>query len=633
MFMRTLSALVILALAAAPVAIGQAPTLEPKPPTTPAPAPSATPSGPAADALKYVPAGCMGFLLVGNVQNFTGQVDAFIKQVSPPNQPLLPGSVLDLLKVEVRMGETFNPNGGFAVVLLDVQQYGYDAVGKITGKLSAAAPGQEQEIPLVLVIPGKDAAKMFASANPTTEGGYVKIPGEKVFWGKEVPGFVLAGPNKAAVDAVAATTKSVKDALSAGDKDMVEKDGLMLWVNLKVVYPLVDALLTKLEKDAVAAPATPPMMMGPEAMMRQSFGQAFGKGAAGWREMLKQINTFAGGVRFAATGVFFDCRVSYVPDSVMGKALAAYKHVPAPLLNRLPNMPYALALGAIPQPELPADYRATQVDQAIAQEPFSKLSTEGKAKARAAMLGLNEQMTGMQLYVGGLTDSTGQLGAAIVVTCKSSEQFKKHVAALVELVPEFLTAEKDPNLSKLMVKYLAGLETVDGKKVDVISIDHPELQTMKEGDRAKLKALLGEDKLRVLVGSLDDKTLVMTIGGGTKFFTQALETAGGTGKLEQDPNIAKALAQLPKDRLMAAVLSVPNILGIVTKAATAMGEPVPPLKMAPAVPFAGSLAVEKGDVLLTGYVPAESIREIITSFMGMMMGVGGPGMMPPPMEE
>ena len=150
---------------------------------------------------------------------------------------------------------------------------------------------------------------------------------------------------------------------------------------------------------------------------------------------------------------------------------------------------------------------------------------------------------------------------------------------------------------------------------------------MGESGRANLKAVLGDDKIRFLVGKADAKTVVMTLGGGKQFVATALATAKGRGgKIPADPGAAKALAMLPKKRMGVGLLNVGNIMTVVRKVAAAVGETPPPIHLVAPTPLSGSVSIEKSDVLMVGYIPTDAIQGIVGAVMGMMMGgMGGPG--------
>lgn len=596
-----------------------------------APAPPAAPAGPApGDVLGRIPAGCMGFVAARNVQAFTGRIDAFIKQISPMGQPLLPISVLDLIRAQSRLGESFDPRGGFALVMLDPQQYGVDLVAAITeGK------GVEMSaLPLVFVIPGKDPAKMLAAFGPIQDGADIKLPGlgDPPGWARQAGDYVLLSPNRKAVGALATMGKPVLTQLSAADKAMLTRNDAAVWLNFRVIGPVLDAAIVRMQKQTAELKQrlekgeVPPFMRPQQAVML-----GMGDAMASWRTMLKQLEDVTMGLRIPESGIVLEGAASFLPDSPIGKALAAYKHVAKPLLNRLPNMPYILAMGADAGPAMPEQETAKQVDQILSMVPFKDLSPEAKAKFRALLLTSQDELGGMQMFVGQNTAGAGKLGVAAVMECKSADKARQILADAVAVVAEMFQAGQDPNLKQLSVKYHKGMESLGDRKLDAIIIEHPELAKAPQSARNAMKVVLGEDKLRLYVTALDDKTLVMTMGGGKEFLAAALKAAGGTGKLAADPNVAKAVAMLPKDRVGVGVFSPQNLMKLIMDSlkdiAAAEGQQPPPiqLKVDSPDPFAMAFTMQGCDVGATGYLPATTIRDLIQVVMGMMMPAMQPG--------
>ncbi len=596
-----------------------------------APAP-AKPTSTAADVLNRVPSGCMGFLVVRNVQDLTGKIDGFIKQISPEGRPMLPGSVLDMIKNAAGLAEGFDANGSFAVVMLDPQQYGLDLVSAISG--ATTKPVKGENVPVVFVIPGTDPAKMFQAHQPVKDGQDYKLVGlgDQPGWARQVGKHVLLSPCRKALAAVATTQKSVAPDLSAAEKASMGRNQVMAWVNFKVVAPVLDAAIARMEKEtAEIRKATEGQEPGPvvrsEPFMMLNMTNALSQ----YRMLVKQINSASLGLRFVETGIFIEARGSMRPDSPMGQALAAYKHVASPLLNRLPNMPYILAVGARNAGKLPPAEQAKQIDKMLTGEPFRSLSDESKAKLRKMALAGDEQVECMQLFAGANTAGGGRLGVACVLECKSADKVREMLADVADVVADVMKVHPITELRQLSVKYQRGLDSMGAMQLDVISIEHPELEALPEDEAAALKVVLGEPKIRLYVAQPNPKTLVITLGGQKQFLASAIQASAGTGKLEQDPAVAKVLAMMPKERVGVAVFSLRNmmslVMDIVKDVGAATGNEPPPIdmKIESATPFAGVMSIEKTDLSLTGYVPTAPIRELVRAIMSAMMPA-----MPPP---
>src|ERR1035437_7252658 len=73
---------------------------------------------PAGAILEQIPAGSMGFVVVAEVRTRTAQVDKFMEQIGQTTAFKGAGvkGFLDCICKEAKLGEGFNPDGGFAAV-------------------------------------------------------------------------------------------------------------------------------------------------------------------------------------------------------------------------------------------------------------------------------------------------------------------------------------------------------------------------------------------------------------------------------------------------------------------------------------------------------------------------------------
>lgn len=593
----------------------------------------------AGDVLKQIPADCVGFIVVNNVKQFTGNIDAFIQQISPPNQPFMQGSILEKIRQGGRLGEGFNANGGFAVVLLEPKKYGCDIAELMKGAGGGISmqSAKSKPLPLVLMIPTTDKtmASMLAAYQPVRKpGGHIEIPraGKKPIYGMVAGSYAILSPNLRAVRAVAVGGRSVTTALSATDRMLIKRNDLAAWINLKKVRPILDLVIKNMEGKANQPPmeAMAPMPLAPMGNVKNMIARQLKM----LSETVKQMDDVSMGLRIRKEGISIDGRGTYLPDSEIGKVLAAYRPVSRPLLNRLPRMKYVVAGGSRKEGLQPSrENRAKIINQLFSTEPFSKLSAEGKNKLRKAMLDWADQVEEVQFCMGGIADTgAGQVGLACVVRCKSSQKTKQILADGVSIANELIqVAVANEELKKLKIRYLKGLEVVAGKKVDVIDFTHPELATMDRGDRTKMQVILGDDKIRLMIVAVDGKTLVMTLGGWKNFLAEAMKTANGTGVLQNSPGVARALARLPKKHVSVFLLNIRNLFEVVADASKEVGVDFPPLPVLPVQePFAGAVSIEKRDIVFTGNIPTETVKGLVNTVMGIMASfMMPPGPMPP----
>ena len=614
-------------------------------------APEAAPAQPkidAAAALKQIPSGCVGFAIVNNINGLAGKIDKFIAAVSPTGMPP-GGGVLDQLLMASRLGPGLNRNGPIAAVVLDPQLYGFDILRAI-GLGKPAAEGDElvvkPEFPVVLIIPGKNPAVLLAAQNPVKDGKFFRTDDGGVWIEKN--GFIIGGPNKKAVEAVVATEKSIVGDLSATDLALIRRNDAAVWINVKTVSPIVDSILAALGKKIEAeakkveveggaggAPlsVTPLSVKGMTAMLNM------------YGVMLKEIQDLSLGLRFIETGVIIENRTTFTPAGLMAKALAAVKPDGGALLSRLPNMPYAIALGARGLEAMPADLITKMFQTFLATDMLKGMSKENKDKLLAQAKKMLAQTTGVQIYAGSITSGDGLAGLSYVLECKSAKTLRALIGEYIPMVSEIYQAM--PEDLRATLEYVKGDETLAGgkQKVDIIKIQIPAMANMDEDDLAKLKAILGETELRMRMAEAGENALVLTLGGGKSFLAEAVKAAkAGAGKLAADPAMVKSLALLPRKRTAVMATNLGNIMTLVAKimAATGMQIQPPPATAIATEPLVASISVDRGDMHIVGYIPTKTIKETVQGAMmlimsavmqqggGMMGPMPGPGPQPVP---
>ena len=95
---------------------------------------------------------------------------------------------------------------------------------------------------------------------------------------------------------------------------------------------------------------------------------------------LVQVDDLAFGLRIAETGVVMDAAVGYLPDSALGKAVAAFKAAEPPLMDSLPGQQYVMAIttNAFASPE-ERDAAAKNIETLL-DNPDAKIPAEQKGK-------------------------------------------------------------------------------------------------------------------------------------------------------------------------------------------------------------------------------------------------------------
>ena len=567
------------------------------PATQPAPKP-----GPA--ALGLIPEDCLGFVLIRSAEQFAGKLEAFLKQTVPG---LVPADfkIMDGLNQAVGLGETLNPKGSFAMVMLSLSKHAPDLAKPAPEEEVGGAGVKFRELPVAFVVPGKDPARLFRPQKAIKDGRYFCLPemGREPAWALEADGFVVLSPNRKTIEAFP-PGKSIASRLSGGHRDMLERYDAVAWVDRKACRGLTKTRLVAgipqrmgLGKMFLSLPVVWPILY---VRMTRS-------------EIFNQAEALAFGARIEETGLTVEARWSYPADSLIGKALAAFPKGGEPLLTRLPDFPYVFAYGATKDFKTPMKLKAAQIDGLLRHKRVAAVPEETKAEIRQIILGIQEQVTGVKHYFGPSGKQGGPVGAISVVECKSPEKLKK----LIDRIPpaaEILLRKLLPDeerFQSFIVKHYKGVEAVGDVKADAIVIENPDLLKFDEDTRAKMTTVWGDDKFRFLIAQVDEKTLVVTFGGGTRMLAEAIKAAKAKANLAEDAAVKPVLARLPRRRSAAGIFNLANAMNLYMYAAVAMGAAgAPPWRFHSKTPLAGAVSIEKTDLTFTGYIPFDPIREI-----------------------
>ena len=593
--------------------------------------------------LSHIPAGSLGFVVIPSAKRMAGKVDKLLADLglaqmlpsTDPDDPAKKASVLDLLRGAAQLGPGFNPGGGVAVVMLDPNAYGIDLLQLMQGGLGGpratkaalqmAGPGEAGDkptpkLPFVLYVPGKSVKDVFGAYPMEAAGKYMLVnlrmgPVYAIKRGS----YILLSPNDKALEAVlTAKTKAAAD-LPKEQLAALAKGDIGYYLNMKVAEPVVNQFLGLAEQQIVseAGPIAPVM------------GVYFGM----YRNIIGQLDAITVAGRIMPTGLVFDEMVSFRPGTEYAKAMAT---TPAPgklSLDALPDLPYGLAMGssANSSPES-VKLGLEMVDGLLKSEPFKGLAEEDKTRLRKIVREMNEQITGVQIAIGGAPANSGVFGASFVIRCKKASVIKDLLVDKAKLAQGLIKhfGADEPDVQKLSIRYLKNIETVGSVSVDCITVQHPKLDEMNEDERVDMKKVLGEDKIRFFIAAIDDKTVLVTFGGSRNFLTEAIKAARGEGKIGTTPDDAKAMKHMPKKPTAIILLNGANIFNIILAGVKTMDpdEEMPPFKISCKTPIAIGVGQAGASAHIVAYVPTDLIKEIVGTVMMFSSGMGPGG--PPP---
>ncbi len=576
--------------------------------------PAAVVLPPPEPVLQHIPADALGFVVVKDVAGLMGKVDTYLETVGLRGMlPMPPDSgVLDMIKASAMLGEGFNPSGGFALVMLDPNAYDVDLIGMMKrGGPTSRPDGTEETIPLVLLVPGTSVEGVFGSY-PLTQVGRcteVDLRMGKMF-AMQVGGYVALSPGEQYLQAVTAVPSPAAMSLSAKQLDLIAKSDISATVNMAKASPLLRKMMAMSQKQ-MATGGAPPFMVNLVSAYMDLFD-----------ELLPQVSGYSFGLRFGQTGLVIEELAEFVPTSDLGQAMLATKPSQEPLLNRLPNRQYILALGGVSQPmDEPAKAMMVDLlDKALAEgTPLDEQTTQD---VKTMITDWMDQVTGLQLVGGGAPEGSGLFAISCVLTCKDSARLADMLAKMPDLAKRVILAIAEEKELPAEITVTRQADNVEGASVDVIEIAPPADVVLDEDEKAKMATALGEAHIRIYVATVDEHMVVVTFGGAKPFLAEAIRTAkAGSGTILADPATAAAMKELPANPAGIVLLNVGNGVEVLVNAMTVMEGPqaAPQIPITAKTPIAIASAVEGAAARGVYYIPNDVVAECIQAIGGLFM--------------
>jgi len=573
--------------------------------------------------LQKIPANAVGFLVVNNVSNLTSRLDQWFQTVGlgPIVQNQMPQGSLEALKACAMLGEGFDPNASFAVVMLDPLAYGVKLPGAVEETQPAEEP-QEQKWPVVVMVAGSSVEAVFSAYQVVPEGPYAKVqlPMGEVF-AKQQDGYVLLSPLAAALEAVAQAANPISVSLGDKHRRLIAESQIALHVNMDVAQPIVDTLIAMFERKMQEAAESG---MGPPPAMIASWSAT----AKFYRNLLRQAQSATAGGQFADAGLLVHKLVSFRSDSPLQKILAVYPKTAGPLLDRVPNNQYLLAMGvACPQgsPEL-QEFQQTLTAQMLGLPMFEGLSDEQKAQFQDAVRKLNQQVQQVQFVVGGVP-GPGVFGLAEIVMVQDAQQVRQAVMQILPIYQQMFSSTAGAGKMEGLTIRLAepGL-TVDNKPVDVIQINQPEMDE-EIASSPDFEQFMGQKQLEIYMATPADNVVVLTMGGGTEFLSQVMTTAAqASNPFATTEGVQQVMGRLPPNRFLVGLFSLSGMFDLMQRIGNVVSPGARlPFELQSAVPLAMGLGAEDDGALRASlYVPNEMVQSIANIVSQARMGMGGP---------
>ena len=588
--------------------------------------PTATPGVKPGSILAQIPAGA-SYVMTGNVDKTIGSAEMFLIDIGagqmlgigvsrPGDGRGARSDLLDMIKKELKLGKGFDSKNGAAFVVLDPKTVGLDLV-KLMDEIPRAKPigpdpASDPENMVAAILPGT-VETLFVDAKPTKEGELTVLkPNTKKIYAAQKGMYVVISPSSTAVKAIVAAKKTAASDLSKDELAMVNSSDIVLHVNVAPYRPVVKKLLDGFKEQLKTQfdPATA-MGLGVYLMM----GEA----------LVEQLDTTTLGVKMGQNGLNIDSICTAKTGSTMAKVFTAESDAAggAKVLDSLPSLPYVLAMGVDGWMDNAAMLAASKDFMRAMMGPGSpyKLDEKDIARMEALQAEVAGLVTGVQVVIGGAPAGMGMASLAYVIHCKDSAKYRAIFPESIEFASKMMgAAPAQPNAPKVSMTYAKDVEKVDGKSVDAINISLTGVPGTKPDALAGIfKMIVGEDKLRMLIATPDDKTLVMTLGGTTETLKETLKVAANKGPIPAMSGTTEAMRNLPKNSSIVMLFNTANLMDVIRTGMKRAGvtpeeaEIIPTLKCKTPIAFG---AKAKGATLHTGFFAAKAmIKEAVQAGM------------------
>lgn len=573
----------------------------------------------AADVLQRIPANTVAFVVVPNLGSASSKVDQFIADIGL--QDMVPGSVLELAQQATQIAEGLDEQGSLVALALTPSDYGWDLEQMISEEWSPEGPP-----PVALLIPGGDAEQLFAAYDPQEEDGYLVVEfGGEPMYARAADGYTVLATMPEVVDAVLEPAGNVTDRLGEHHAEILGGADLAVWIDVEALQPAISAIMDKAQEEIEAGRESGRISGDEEAgaALAQSMLDTY-------REILEQIDGVTMALRLTRDGVVVESYSSFGEDTVMGRLLAAMQPGGEPLLNKLPNLPYVLALGAQVAPE--DDDAAQQLAQTREQfladlmnsEALAAIPQAARDQAEAALNTLGEQITGVQMYAGGSARGAGVFGVSCVMSVRDAGTAMGAIGQLAQAGQTAVT-ELAGDDEAFAMTYTRAVADVGDVEADGIVITFAEMEQMSPQERQMMGRVLGETRIVFYVVPVDDNTVVVTFGGGPEFLAEAVSAAAEGTPMMDDEAIARALEPLPDNPVAVTVISPQNLLDVIRAGFETLDQEMPPelerIELTTDTPVAAVRAIRGTGAHGALFIPTQLVADGVR-FAQQMMGGG-----------
>jgi len=477
---------------------------------------------------------------------------------------------------------------------------------------------------VAILIPTTDHAALIQMLGPEDAGeGMSKIRFmDEESYTAHTGGYAIIAPQPELVTRILKADKFIRSKLNRHQLDRLATDDLTVWANLEAF--------------------TSSDLFRGFIQMLEASGAGMGVGK------ISEFSTAQVSLRHEQTGINVGLYVDAKPATEVHAAMAEMPSTTESLLGGLPGGPFVVAGGQIRTKSV-SDMSAKMFDEMLA-EFDKKLRQEGEgtesdtasdekkiakvlSQVRGPVKTVIAELASAAIGVSPLPEGAdGMFAAAKVITTHGAAA--QVPAALKEIIDGIKAAfAEEPDVAELLnhIEYKSGAEQAGSASVDHLVVTLPEQAKADMGEEGMtaFKAVFGNDGLLARIAVVDDRHVVITLGGGTAHIGKVADLVkSGSAPLSGDAGLKRIASFVPRKRNTEVYFAVDQLAMLVGRVVRAVGKPFPytiPEVNAP-VAIVTSFVAPAGSQTDV-YIPIElivAIKDLVTNAMGQQMDAGAP---------
>jgi len=510
----------------------------------------AAPKGGEKDVLKLIPEDAWGFVIARSLKTIDEKAVLLKDTLGLP----IPAPVTPMALGMLNLGDTVDMTKPVCMVVMDVQKSGgFDRANVVLvpatdpkaliEKLAAPPEGEATEGEEKEELP-KGITKCMVMGQP----GYAAVK-EK---------YVVFGASHECVANVMKADKTAGAGLDKARRTAIDKGDLYFSISVSTIVGAYKDMVMPIMQMAMAA-------SDPE-----------GKSAEKLIKMFEEMAALDISLSFDKKGLSLLLLTTPKKGSDLEKLFRDTKNTDRTLLSALPKEKYLLALGGTTVYSEHADKFGgpMQLSDILKSLQIEGMDDEAIKSLESGFKGLMKTTRAFAMSVSALpAGPQGMVGLAIVVETDDAEGCVADLRKMYETVWA-ISDDEDFETIKANVVHKADAETIDGKKVDTITVNLKEmgdLLDLNAEDLGEINKIIGED-LVFRFGPADKKHIVIAFGGGEKRFETICGSVKSASGLSADAGITETARRLPSPRAAECYIALDNVGQLIKNIAKVLGE-------------------------------------------------------------